>query len=129
MLIIANKELLYNVTQHLKMDANKKFMQLTFEEGLLLPFLYIHTCVIFNKCIQTLNVSHHNYDHSFFEDEYIYTKHLCQSTAHVYIIIHIFGDFSNYYLGKFSCLQDIMWRNIQDVGKVYTCIILVHTCT
>ena len=23
-------------------------------EGLLLPFLYIHTCVIFNKCIQTL---------------------------------------------------------------------------
>ena len=38
----------------------------------------------------------------------------------MYIIIHIFGDFSNYYLGKFSCLQDIMWRNIQDVGKVYT---------
>ena len=23
-------------------------------EGLLLPFLYIYTCVIFNKCIQTL---------------------------------------------------------------------------
>ena len=29
-------------------------LQLTFVEGLLLPFLYIHTCVIFNKCIQTL---------------------------------------------------------------------------
>ena len=29
-------------------------MQLTKVEGLLLPFLYIHTCVIFNKCIQTL---------------------------------------------------------------------------
>ena len=26
--------------------------------GLLLPFLYIHTCVIFNKCIQTLMVYH-----------------------------------------------------------------------
>ena len=25
-------------------------------EGLLVPFLYIHTCVIFNKCIQTLNI-------------------------------------------------------------------------
>ena len=41
----------------------------------------------------------------------------------------VFGDFSNSYLGKFSCLQDIMWRNIKDAGKVYTCIILVHTCT
>ena len=30
-------------------------LQLTLVEGLLLPFLYIHTCVIFNKCIQTLN--------------------------------------------------------------------------
>ena len=29
-------------------------LQLTKVEGLLLPFLYIHTCVIFNKCIQTL---------------------------------------------------------------------------
>ena len=29
-------------------------LQLTLVEGLLLPFLYIHTCVIFNKCIQTL---------------------------------------------------------------------------
>ena len=29
-------------------------LQLTFVEGLLLLFLYIHTCVIFNKCIQTL---------------------------------------------------------------------------
>ena len=29
-------------------------LQLTMVEGLLLPFLYIHTCVIFNKCIQTL---------------------------------------------------------------------------
>ena len=33
-------------------------LQLTLVEGLLLPFIYIHTCVIFNKCIQTLkNVS------------------------------------------------------------------------
>ena len=29
-------------------------LQLTKVEGLLLPFLYIHTCVIFNKCNQTL---------------------------------------------------------------------------
>ena len=29
-------------------------LQLTKVEGLLLPFLYIHTCVIFNNCIQTL---------------------------------------------------------------------------
>ena len=29
-------------------------LQLTLVEGLLLPFLYIHTCVIFKKCIQTL---------------------------------------------------------------------------
>ena len=29
-------------------------LQLTKVEGLLLPFLYIHTCVIFNKCVQTL---------------------------------------------------------------------------
>ena len=29
-------------------------LQLTMVEGLLLPFLYIHTCVIFNKCIETL---------------------------------------------------------------------------
>ena len=29
-------------------------LQLTLVEGLLLPFFYIHTCVIFNKCIQTL---------------------------------------------------------------------------
>ena len=29
-------------------------LQHTKVEGLLLPFLYIHTCVIFNKCIQTL---------------------------------------------------------------------------
>ena len=28
-------------------------LQLNLVEGLLLPFLYIHTCVIFNKCIQT----------------------------------------------------------------------------
>ena len=28
-------------------------LHLTKVEGLLLPFLYIHTCVIFNKCIQT----------------------------------------------------------------------------
>ena len=27
-------------------------------EGLLLPFIYIHTCVISNKCIQTLNLYH-----------------------------------------------------------------------
>ena len=32
-------------------------LQLTKVEGLLLPFLYIHTCVIFNKCIQTLKIS------------------------------------------------------------------------
>ena len=31
-------------------------LQLTKVEGLLLPFLYIHTCVIFNKCIQTLKI-------------------------------------------------------------------------
>ena len=31
-------------------------LQLTLVEGLLLPFLYIHTCGIFNKCIQTLNI-------------------------------------------------------------------------
>ena len=31
-------------------------LQLTKVEGLLLPFLYIHTCVIFNKCIQTLKM-------------------------------------------------------------------------
>ena len=29
-------------------------LQLTLVEGLLLPLLYIHTYVIFNKCIQTL---------------------------------------------------------------------------
>ena len=39
------------------------------------------------------------------------------------------GDFSNYYLGKFSCLQYLMWRSTQDVGQVYICIILVPTCT
>ena len=32
-------------------------LQLTKVEGLLLLFLYIHTCVIVNKCIQTLNKS------------------------------------------------------------------------
>ena len=32
-------------------------LQLTKVEGLLLPFLYIYTCVIFNKCIQTLKKS------------------------------------------------------------------------
>ena len=32
-------------------------LQHTKVEGLLLPFLYIHTCVIFNKCIQTLKVN------------------------------------------------------------------------
>ena len=32
------------------------FVVFTKVEGLLLPFLYIHTCVIFNKCIQTLNI-------------------------------------------------------------------------
>ena len=31
-------------------------LQLTKVEGLLLPFLYIHTCVIFNQCIQTLKL-------------------------------------------------------------------------
>ena len=31
-------------------------VQLTLVEGFLLPFLYIHTCVIFNKCIQTSNI-------------------------------------------------------------------------
>ena len=48
----------------------------------------------------------------------------------MYIELYIIGgDVSNYYLGKFSCLQYIMWRNIQDVGQVYICIILVRTCT
>ena len=31
-------------------------LQLTLVQGLLLLFLYIHSCVIFNTCIQTLNV-------------------------------------------------------------------------
>ena len=35
-------------------------LQLTKVEGLLLPFLYIHTCVIFNKCIQTLKNDNNN---------------------------------------------------------------------
>ena len=35
-------------------------LQLTKVEGLLLPFLYIHTCVIFNKCIQTLKKKYYN---------------------------------------------------------------------
>ena len=35
-------------------------LQLTKVEGLLLPFLYIHTCVIFNKCIQTLKKKNNN---------------------------------------------------------------------
>ena len=32
----------------------RNLLQITLVEGLLLPFLYIQTCVIFNKCIQTL---------------------------------------------------------------------------
>ena len=37
------------------------FLQLTLVERLLLPYLYIHTCVIFNKCIQTLKNKHAQY--------------------------------------------------------------------
>ena len=40
-------------------------LQITLVEGLLLPFLYIHTCVTFNKCIQTLkmysNINYHSW--------------------------------------------------------------------
>ena len=39
-------------------------LQLTKVEGLLLPFLYIHTCVIFNKCIQTLKKKKKDYFNS-----------------------------------------------------------------
>ena len=37
--------------------ALKCIARINLVEGLLLPFLYIHTCVIFNKCIQTLKNS------------------------------------------------------------------------
>ena len=39
-------------------------LQLTKVAGLLLPFLYIHTCVIFNKCIQTLKKTVSDLAHS-----------------------------------------------------------------
>ena len=32
-------------------------MQLTLVEGLLLPFLYTHTCVIFNKCNKQITLN------------------------------------------------------------------------
>ena len=36
--------------------ANRHITHYIYTILLLLPFLYIHTCVIFNKCIQTFNI-------------------------------------------------------------------------
>ena len=49
-------------------------LQHTLVEGLLLPFLYIHTCVIFNNCIHVYPM-------------YMYTSRTCIPHVHVHIYL------------------------------------------